>query len=239
MGPLVGAALVGGAAQLIGSGISSAGQAKANKMNLKIAREQMAFQERMRNSEWQAGVKDMQLAGLNPALAYEKGGASSPAGASARMENTMAGLGDTVSQVSSIALQSAQARKTTAEAKYVEAETLARIALLKGQLQQTGMNTARAVQDLRFNEETFGQRSAGIMYDTRLKQLEAQYGQDTLDPRVAAAGLSNEFLRAQTAGQKYQNQEAKVDADFWRNIGSLPDWVNGALQLIRLFKGRR
>ncbi len=45
------------------------------------AGKQMAFQEKMRNTEWQAGVADMQAAGLNPALAYSQGGASAPMGA--------------------------------------------------------------------------------------------------------------------------------------------------------------
>ncbi len=46
------------------------------------AGKQRVFQERMRNTEWQAGVADMQAAGINPALAYSQGGASAPMGAS-------------------------------------------------------------------------------------------------------------------------------------------------------------
>lgn len=74
----------------VGTGIVSAyGQHRANKANKQIAREQMAFQERMSNSSYQRAMDDMRKAGLNPALLFSQGGASSPSGASTSVDNVL------------------------------------------------------------------------------------------------------------------------------------------------------
>ncbi len=106
-------AIIGGAAALGSAFLSKKGQSDANEKNLQIAREQMAFQERMSGTSYQRAVKDMELAGINPMLAIGQGGASTPGGASAQMQST---LGPAVS--SAIA-----ARRMTAEVKAIAAST--------------------------------------------------------------------------------------------------------------------
>lgn len=78
--------LIAAAGSLAGSGLSARSGRDINQRNLQIAREQMAFQERMSNTAYSRAAADMENAGLNRILALGNA-ASTPSGASATMQN--------------------------------------------------------------------------------------------------------------------------------------------------------
>lgn len=145
----LGGAAIGAIGNIIGGSMQQQGQAAANQANIRLAREQMAFQERMSNTAYQRAMQDMRAAGLNPILAYQKGGASSPGGSMPNMQNEMGGWGPAIAN----AATSAQGAFKTAgdyavareEAKKKEQE----IDLTKAAIDKAKQETATSAASMR------------------------------------------------------------------------------------------
>ena len=114
-------------ADLFQGHLSRKDQQKANRQNIALAREQMKFQERMRDTQYQAAAKDLEAAGLNRILALG-GPSAAPTGATAHVEPAsknmkrldLLGISSAMAQVANQKqtnkLLKAQTRKTNAEA---------------------------------------------------------------------------------------------------------------------------
>ncbi len=149
-----------GAASIAGPAIAShLGQRSANKTNLAIAREQMGFQERMSSTAYQRSMADMRASGLNPMLAYQQGGASSPGGASATMQDA---IGPAVSSAQ-------EARELSRRLKQIEAETSLTVDREWSQLQDRAESRAR--QDLTHQQSDLAKTQKKI-FELQLPALE-------------------------------------------------------------------
>lgn len=98
---------------IVGAGLAYKGAREANTMNRELAQNQMDFQERMSNTAYQRSMEDMKKAGLNPMLAFNQGGASSPSGAKAEMVNEYTGAVNSAMQAKQVAAQTAQLKAMT------------------------------------------------------------------------------------------------------------------------------
>lgn len=112
------------AGPIVGGLFGQEGQSDANSANAAAAQKQMDFQERMSNTAYQRGMADMKKAGLNPMLAFMKGGASVPDGARYEAGNEMSTMAEGLSRVNlnQNELLEASTAKTVADAEKSKAE---------------------------------------------------------------------------------------------------------------------
>lgn len=184
-------AFLGLVGSLAAGGLNYLGQREANKANVRQAREQMRFQEQMSNTAYARAMQDMRNSGLNPALAYSQGGASTPGGAMASVMNPLGGAVNSAiearrsyAEYNNLIEQNknlkAQNRKLDAETDYTK--TMREVAEMDGVLKY---NTAK-----------------GIIFDNIGKEREAEIDSSKLGWFVRRLNRFNPTVSALMKGLK-------------------------------------
>lgn len=191
-----------GAMPLIGGIFSALGASQQNKANKAMAREQMRFQERMRNTAYQAAARDLEKAGLNRVIALGSP-ASSPGGAQARMENTIQPAISTAMQLQRQAAElkaiNATTQNTEAATRKTQVETAnlglqpgkikAEIDLAAAQAALANQNKDKALAEIqKLGVDTAHAQMIYDMFQTTPGLLEAQYSRPVLDWLKTFAG---------------------------------------------------
>lgn len=134
------------------------------------------WQEHMSNTSWQRGTADMMAAGINPMLAYMKGGATTPSGGQG---TGSAAQGAATRNADAIPLQSmataAQVENVRAQTKKVEAEekeVIARTPTHAATIQKIGQDIAESIERIqRIQQEVRTGASTAAHLDQQVVNL--------------------------------------------------------------------
>ncbi|AXH74903.1 MAG: DNA pilot protein [Microviridae sp.] len=214
---------------------------KANAWNMAEAQKQMDFQERMSNTAYQRGIKDMQAAGLNPMLAYSQGGASAPSGSMAtatvpQQESSIAAGANGAVQGMQLMQGVQQIAQSEAQTKQLEAAAEE----LKGRTLDRNVTTARQLKELE-----------GMGFDVGIKEFEQWLKNSTREyqaKEIMAKGdiaeneakKSERTWRADVEQRKAQSRLTQLDlpqaeggAKFYEKVEGMPMLIKMLLQLMQ------
>ena len=229
-------ALIAAGAQIVGGLIGAHGQQKTNtanaqqvadtnQFNAQQAQAQRDWQERMSNTQYQRAVDDMRAAGLNPALAYQQGGAGTPSGSTAsgqvaRLENPGAPLGEAASG----AIQSAiSAYNGVQDAKLKQASAANQQAMAYSNAMEGSL---KALENARLSGDDIQEALKKTIF-AQLKQI-----QTNATEGMARAGMEN-AIATESGTRSRLNTQNFTHEGFNKYV---QPWINDAHGVARVWR---
>lgn len=264
-------AIAAAAASLIGSWLSNKGSAQAqesaNATNVNLNKENRDWMGQMSSTAYQRGVVDMQLAGLNPMLAYSQGGASTPTSAAPVVNpvpKMVSGVGEGIAKGTASALQASQIASTFQSIEQSKAQQ----ALLQAQFDKTrsetmdrDVNTAYRLAEVEerqgkagiasvekwLREGTKAWSAKRAMAEGDIAENEARLSERSLESRVSRIREESRRAGYEADHSKYDLSRAGAESRMYERYGGdaipyispLMDLVGGASSARRAFGGSR
>jgi len=203
------------------------GQEETNAANAQQASQQMDFQREMSSTAYQRATADMKAAGLNPMLAYSQGGATTPGGAMATMQNSTASAAANASQALQQRQTIAATDNTRADTALKNSQALVNQATVPKIVQDTltGGHSASQIEQMvrRLREENDLGWSGESIRELRLRGTKALFSgqRDDIEGRIAeqrAEGMYGQWeAEAMRALARSRSASAALDEmDFSR-----------------------
>lgn len=215
---------------LFGGSSARAAQESANRTNIMLNRENRDWMEKMSNTSYQRGMEDMKSAGLNPMLAFNQGGASTPQNSAATVmaEDAMGKAIQGASRdvlpnlIASAQIKNINANTAVATQKAHQEEVIA-----NRMLTETigGGDLPPSIQDIRWGRERDEARQAKADADSAV--IEARVNRALENTKIASGRTAQQiqnhqlgFEEARKLLTQLQIPEARALATWFEAVGA-------------------
>lgn len=216
---------LGAAASIFGGIMGAESQSSTNAMTEEMFNKNLDFQREMRDTQYQAAVKDMSAAGLNPMLAYKNGGNTASGGSGIPQLTAPYGAGMQSAVNSAVVAKTyadAEAAKATAANQKAQADVTASLGAIKAQaeienLKSSATSSLSSADVNRKTLDVMNYQMDKLFSETSLNMSQ----QDLVRKQAANAILTGKNIEANTGNLEVDSALKKVQSLYWQTQADL------------------